>query len=59
MLIEVSERCIFEIIKLKALESGRMGNFDKIEPAINRIRYRIFDLILSETVKWITLNEKL
>jgi hypothetical protein len=58
MNIELSDHATRELVKLQALESGRVGNFSRIEPAIDRLRYRIFDLIMSEVMKELTNQQQ-
>ena len=58
MHIELSEMATHELVKLLALESGQVGNFSRIEPAIDRIRYRIFDIVMTEMIQQIVKIQK-
>lgn len=58
MHIELSEMATHELVKLLALESGKVGNFSRIEPAIDRIRYRIFDIVMTEMIQQIVKIQK-
>ena len=58
MVIQLSDRATYELLKLQALESGRVGNYSRIEPAIERLRYQIFDLVMTETMRQLEKVQK-
>lgn len=58
MHIELSDRATYELLKLQALESGRVGNYSRIEPVIERLRYRIFDLVMTEMMRQLEKVQK-
>lgn len=58
MKIEISDRTMFQLLKLQALESGKVWNFTHIEPVIDRLRYRIFDMIMTATINEFTKAQK-
>lgn len=51
MLVEISNWVIKEVLKLQAVEEGRVGNYTKIDERIDKFRYRVSDLVISSVIK--------
>ena len=51
MNITLSDSSIKELLKLQAIEKGRVWNYSKSEESINRFRYRVFDQVLTEVMQ--------
>ena len=52
MLIPISDWVITEVLKLQAIEEGRLWNYTKVDERIDKFRYHVKDLIM-----WAVLAE--
>jgi hypothetical protein len=46
MLIPISDWVIQEVLKLQAVEEGRLGNYTKVDEQLDKFRYRANDLLM-------------
>jgi hypothetical protein len=58
MNITLSDSAIEWLLKLQAIEKGRVWNYTRIEESVNRFRYRVFDQVLTEVMNQIEYLQK-
>jgi len=46
MLIPISDWVIQEVLKLQAVEEGRLGNYTKVDERIDKFRSHVSDLVM-------------
>jgi hypothetical protein len=51
MLVPISDSVLSEILKLQAIEEGRRGNYIFVDSSIDKIRYRVSDLVMASVLR--------
>lgn len=46
MNIPISEPVLREILKLQAIEEGKCGNYTNLDADVDKLRYRVSDLVM-------------
>lgn len=49
--IELSEHVVTEILKLQAIEEGRMGNYTNVDQRLDKVRYRVNELLMASVLR--------
>lgn len=53
MQINLSDRAVTLLLKVQAIDAWRTGNYSRISDRVDRLRYRVNDLVLTEIMKQI------
>ena len=51
MNIPISEPVLREILKLQAIEDGRCGNYTNLDDSVDKLRYRVSDLVMGSVLR--------
>jgi hypothetical protein len=51
MLVPISDSVLSEILKLQAIEEGRRGNYIFMDSSIDKIRYRVSELVMASVLR--------
>lgn len=51
MNIPISEPVLREILKLQAIEEGRCGNYTNLDDSVDKLRYRVSDLVMGSVLR--------
>lgn len=51
MEIPISDFVLKEVLKLQAIEEGRRGNYTNVDSSIDKIRYRVTDLVMASVLR--------
>lgn len=51
MKIQISEPVLKEVLKLQAIEEGRRGNYTNVDDKIDKVRYRVADLVMASVLR--------
>ncbi len=51
MLVPISDSVLSEILKLQAIEEGRRGNYIFVDSSIDKIRYRVSELVMASVLR--------
>lgn len=51
MNIPISEPVLREILKLQSIEDGRCGNYTNLDADVDRLRYRVSDLVMGSVLR--------
>lgn len=49
--IPISEPVLREFLKLQAIEEGRCGNYTNVDESIDKLRYRVNDLLMASVLR--------
>jgi len=51
MLVPISDSVLEEVLKLQAIEAGRCGNYANVDERIDKLRYRVADLVMGSVMR--------
>lgn len=51
MNILISDSVLREVLKLQAIEEGRMGNYTNLDARLDKVRYRVADLVMASVLR--------
>ena len=51
MNIPISDSVLKEVLKLQAIEEGRRGNYTNVDDKIDKVRYRVADLVMASVLR--------
>lgn len=50
MQINLSDRAVTLLLKVQAIDAWRTGNYSRISDRVDRLRYRVNDLVMTEII---------
>ena len=55
--VKLSDQVVEQFLKLQAVESGRCGNYTLVDKQLDKIRYRVSELILASVLREIRIQK--
>lgn len=55
MQIPLSDSVVCEVLKLQAIEEGRMGNYINVDDRLDKLRYRVNELVMASVLREIRI----
>lgn len=49
--IPLSDEVVREVLKLQAIEEGRQGNYTNVDERVDKLRYRVADLVMGSVMR--------
>lgn len=51
MEIPISDSVLRQVLKLQAIEEGRLGNYTHLDARLDKVRYRVADLVMASVLR--------
>lgn len=51
MQFTLSDSVVREVLKLQAIEEWRQGNYTQVDEAVDKLRYRVADLVMGSVMR--------